>query len=188
MISLGIDGGLSGGLALIESGERRRVIFACSVPTMGEDAKKRVNVVAVLAVLQRHKIDHAFIERAQAMPDQGASSGFHYGRAVGALEASVMGMQIPLTIVEASAWKRHHGLIKPSDLSSDEWRKIAKKQSRARAIMLYPESPFWPLVGDHNVAEAALIGDYGLSILEGTAHRAGERKKPNKNGQLRLGV
>lgn len=163
MIALGIDGGLSGGLALIEVGERRRILFACRIPVMGEGPKKRVHVRAVLAILQKHKIDHAFMERAQAMPSidkngrkqgQGASSAFNYGRAVGATEACVQGMMIPLTFVEASVWKREQGLIKTD-----------KEDSRQRAILLYPDCPFWPLKGDHNVAEAALIGDHGLNKL-----------------------
>jgi hypothetical protein len=42
-----------------------------------------------------YKPQHAYIERAQAMPKQGASSGFKYGRAVGAIEATLACCEIP---------------------------------------------------------------------------------------------
>ena len=56
--------------------------------------------------IDRHKPIRALIERAQAMPKQGASSGFKYGRAVGAIEAVITLCEIPVTIVEPSVWKR----------------------------------------------------------------------------------
>lgn len=165
MLVLGIDPGLSGGLALIESGEGRRVVFAVDIPVMGVASKQRVHARGVLQILQKHKIDHAFIERAQAMPDQGSSSGFNYGRAVGALEACVEGMMIPISFVEPTAWKKTHGLTKPAGIDAKEWRKVVKENSRQRAILIYPACPFWNRKLDHGRAEAALIADHGLSIL-----------------------
>jgi crossover junction endodeoxyribonuclease RuvC len=174
LIILGIDPGLSGGLAIIKVGDARQLLFAGDVPTTGEKAKKRVQVGAVLDILQKYKPTHALIERAQAMPDQGASSGFNYGRAVGSLEACVQGMQIPLTVIESTAWKKFHGLIKTE-----------KEDSRQRAIMLYPAAPFFPLKRHHNLAEATLIADYGISLLSG-APRPKIVKPPPKAAQLDL--
>jgi uncharacterized protein YbjT (DUF2867 family) len=39
---------------------------------------------------------------------QGASSGFEYGRAVGAIEAVLACCEIPMTVIEPSAWKKLH--------------------------------------------------------------------------------
>lgn len=177
MIVLGIDPGLSGGLAIVEVAEARRLLFAGDIPTTGEAAKARVYVGEVLRIFQKYKPTHALIERAQAMPDQGASSGFNYGRAVGAIEACAQGMMIPLTIIESSAWKKFHGLIKPSDVDGKAWSKIVKENSRQRAIMLYPGAGFFPNKGHHNRAEAALIADYGASLLSGAAPQRGEKPK-----------
>lgn len=164
MIILGIDPGISGGLALIESGERPRLLEAIDIPITGEAAKQRVNVTAVIRFIKRAQA--GFIERAQAMPDQGASSGFLYGRAVGALEATIVGMGIPHTIVESSAWKKSHGLIKPSDIDGKAWSRVVKENSRQRALQLFPEGQqFFPLKKDHGKAEAALIGRHGLILL-----------------------
>jgi hypothetical protein len=41
----------------------------------------------------------------RAMPNQGASSGFKYGGAVGAIEAVLACCEIPMTGIEPSAWK-----------------------------------------------------------------------------------
>lgn len=163
MIVLGIDPGLSGGLALVascgpHSDGRPRLLAVTDVPTTGEKAKRRVDVAAVLEFVRRHPPDHAVIERAQAMPDQGASSGFVYGRAVGALEACVDGLMIPSTVIESSAWKKAHGLLKRQ-----------KEDSRQRAVNLFPGAPGFERKLDHNRAEAALIAWYGVMLLRGNA-------------------
>jgi hypothetical protein len=61
----------------------------------GTGAKERVDAIALRAWIVTHKPQHAYIERAQAMPKQGASSGFKYGRAVGAIEATLACCEIP---------------------------------------------------------------------------------------------
>ena len=168
MVILGIDPGLCGGIALIESGNSPRVLLAADIPTTGDLAKKRVNVSAVLAYIQKFRPDHGFIERAQAMPDQGASSGFNYGRAVGSLEACVQGSRVPLTIIESTAWKRAHGLIKPQGVDGKEWSKVVKENSRQRALMLFPDAAFFfARKLDHGRAESCLIAHYGLQYLAG---------------------
>lgn len=127
----------------------------------GEHAKRRVDVIAVMQWIRRHSPDHAIVERAQAMPEQGSSSGFNYGRAVGALEACVVGLLIPHTVVEARAWKHANGLIKTD-----------KEASRQRAIQLFPGGhEFFARRMDHNRAEASLLAWYGLQLLRGQNER-----------------
>lgn len=161
MFVLGVDPGLSGGLALVRSGDRPTLIAVSDVPTTGEKAKRRVDVPSVLEFIrsQGRTPDHAVIERGQAMPDQGASSGYIYGRAVGALEACIEGLMIPHTIIEASAWKKAHALIGRD-----------KEDSRQRAIKLFPGTPGFERKMDHNKAEACLIAWYGLMLLRGAPH------------------
>jgi hypothetical protein len=69
----------------------------------------------------------ACIERAQAYPGQGASSGFSYGRTVVAIEATVALCQIPMILVEASGWKRRLHLPGKD-----------KEAARQRALQLFP--------------------------------------------------
>jgi crossover junction endodeoxyribonuclease RuvC len=91
------------------------------------------------------------IERAQAMPHQGASSGFKYGRAVGAIEAAITLCSIPVEIVEPPAWKRFWKLPGKD-----------KESARQKALQLFPAAHEVPArKRDHNKAESALIALYG---------------------------
>ena len=105
---LGVDPGIRGGLAIVavEDGAAPRLVEAIDIPVIGTGAKERVDVAAIRNFIDRHQPIRALIERAQAMPKQGASSGFKYGRAVGAIEAAIALCSIPVEIVEPSVWKR----------------------------------------------------------------------------------
>ena len=85
---LGIDSGIRGGRAVVavEDGAAPRLVAAIDIPVIGTGAKERVDVAAIRNFIEQHKPIRALIERAQAMPKQGSSSGFKYGRAVGAIE------------------------------------------------------------------------------------------------------
>jgi crossover junction endodeoxyribonuclease RuvC len=150
---LGVDPGVRGGLAVvaIDDGAAPRLIEAIDIPVVGTGAKERVDAIAIRAWIASHKPDHAYVERAQARPGQGASSGFKYGRAVGAIEAAIALSGTPMTVVEPSAWKKFHQL-----------RGGEKEASRQRALQLFPEAH--ALLGrrkDHGRGEAALLALYG---------------------------
>jgi crossover junction endodeoxyribonuclease RuvC len=151
-VFLGIDPGVHGGLATVEitDGAAPVLVEAIDVPTVGTGAKERVDVAAIRNFIGRHNPVHALIERAQAMPKQGASSGFKYGRAVGALEATIALCSIPLEIIEPSVWKRH-------------WRLPGKDKEAARqkALQLFPDAhAVLARKRDHGRSEAALIALY----------------------------
>ena len=84
------------------------------------------------------------------MPKQGASSG--YGRAVGAIEAVLSCCEIPMTIVEPTAWKKFHQL-----------RGSDKEARRQRALQLFPEQATkLARKKDHARADAMLLAYFGL--------------------------
>ena len=146
---LGIDPGIHGGLAIVEidNGVAPRVIDAIDIPVTGVGAKERVDVLAIRTWILTHKPDHAMIERAQAMPKQGTSSGFKYGRATGALEAVIACCEIPMTIVEPSMWKKAHHL-----------RGGDKEGARQLALQRFPAAhALLARKRDHQRGEAALI-------------------------------
>ena len=150
---LGIDPGIRGGLAIVEinDGAAPQLIDAIDIPAIGVGAKERVDVAAIRNFIDRHKPTHALIERAQAMPKQGASSGFKYGRAVGAIEAAITQCSIPVEIVEPSAWKRFWKLPGKD-----------KESGRQKALQLFPAAhAALARKRDHGRAEASLIALYG---------------------------
>ena len=89
------------------------------------------------------------------MPRQGASSGFKYGRVVGAIEAALMLCAVPLIIVEPSRWKRHFHL-----------HGADKEGARQLTIRMFPrEHRFFARRKDHNRSESVLIGIYGAQTM-----------------------
>ena len=147
---LGVDPGIRGGLAIIAidaNSTAPRLVDTIDIPVTGVGAKERVDVLAIRDWIVQHAPQHALIERAQAMPKQGASSGFKYGRAVGSLEAVIECCEIPLTIIEPSVWKKFHQLH-----GGD------KEGGRQRALQLFPAAhALLTRKRDHGRAEAALI-------------------------------
>jgi crossover junction endodeoxyribonuclease RuvC len=146
---LGIDPRIRGGCAIVivSDGAAPTLIDAIDIPVAGVGAKERVNVLALRAWIRQHQPDRAVIERAQAMPKQGASSGFKFGRATGALEATIACCEIPMTIIEPTMWKKAHHL-----------RGSEKEASRQRALQLFPAAhALFARKKDHGRAEAALI-------------------------------
>jgi crossover junction endodeoxyribonuclease RuvC len=146
---LGVDPGIHGGLAIvvIDDGAAPQLIDAIDIPVTGVGAKERADVLAVRKWIVMHAPQHAYIERAQAMPKQGSSSGFKYGRAVGALEAVLACCEIPMTIIEPSVWKKAHRLH-----GGD------KEGSRQRALQLFPAAhALLARKKNHGRGEAALI-------------------------------
>jgi crossover junction endodeoxyribonuclease RuvC len=155
---LGIDGGLRGGLAVVEisNDAAPMLLAAIDVPVVGVGAKERVDPLTIRAWLIEHRPSIAFIERAQAMPKQGASSGFKYGRAVGTIEGIIAICEIAMTVIEPAQWKKFHGL-----------RGKDKEGSRQRALQLFPAAhALFAKKKDHGKAEAALIALAGLKWRE----------------------
>jgi crossover junction endodeoxyribonuclease RuvC len=155
-VFLGIDSGIHGALAGVTiTTDGPRIVDAIDIPTIGVKAKERVNVHAVQEWILRHGPFRAFIERGQAMPRQGASSGYKFGRAVGAIEATVALCNVPLEIVEPSVWKRALKL-KGKD----------KEGARQRALELFPHAQhLLTRRKDHQRAEAMLIAYFGAWFL-----------------------
>ena len=168
---LGVDPGVRGGLAIVvvdADGAAPQLVDAIDIPVAGIGAKERVDVLTIRNWIAQHAPAHALIERAQAMPKQGASSGFKYGRAVGAIEAVTACCVIPLTIVEPAMWKKFHAL-----------RGGDKESGRQRALQLFPTAhALLARKKDHGRAEAALIALYQLNRIPAQAGSAAGTVSP----------
>jgi crossover junction endodeoxyribonuclease RuvC len=94
---LGIDPGQTGALAIVElnDGAAPELIFLIDVPMIGTGARERVDVIQIRDWIIAHKPEHAVLERSQALPRQGSSSGHKFGRTAGALEAAVVLSGVP---------------------------------------------------------------------------------------------
>ena len=152
----GIDPGLTGAIAMMDVRAISTILVdIIDVPITGSGAKQSVDVILLQEWIQRHGPRHAFLERAQAMPRQGSSSGFKYGRCTGALEATLLLCAVPLVVVEPSRWKRHFHL-----------QGADKEGARQLTIRMFPrEHRFFARRKDHNRSEAVLIGVYGAQTV-----------------------
>ena len=152
----GIDPGLTGAIAMMDVRAISTILVdIIDVPITGSGAKQSVDVILLQEWILRHGPRHAFLERAQAMPRQGASSGFKYGRVVGAIEAALMLCAVPLIVVEPSRWKRHFHL-----------HGADKEGARQLTIRMFPrEHRFFARRKDHNRSESVLIGIYGAQTM-----------------------
>lgn len=147
MMILGIDPGLSGAIALLD--RDGSLLAAHDMPAVDHavsPAALRALIDALPGVPRE-----AWIEQVSAMPKQGVSSTFAFGRAYGIAEGVVSAMGIAVRFVRPHAWKSHHRV------SSD------KESSRALALRLWPsQAELFARKRDENRAEAALIARYGF--------------------------
>jgi crossover junction endodeoxyribonuclease RuvC len=158
---VGIDPGLSGSLFFMQP-DHPSTGEAVDLPvhqlTRGGRKRRELDVAGLIGILTLRRIDHAFLEQAGAMPGQGVSSVFAYGKCYGALIGILASRNIPLSLVPPARWKRALGVPK------------AKDGARARASQLLPScASQWRLKNQHGRAEAALLALYGVRQLGGTA-------------------
>jgi hypothetical protein len=170
---VGIDPGMTGALAVVERdvGSKLRVVTIIDMPVMGgKRTEREVDDIALIKFLREMAPDHAFIERSQSMPDDGAMAAFKYGYVVGQIRACVRGCKVPFTLVAPVTWKNFHK-IKKGDLVGV----AVKELSRHKAINLFPSAhELLRNKGHHNRAEALLIASWGYlngAPIEDTGNR-----------------
>lgn len=96
---VGIDPGQKGGIAIIDEGG----ITAEAMPMQD----KSIQIREICEYLEPLKNPFTVIEKVHAMPDQGVSSTFTFGRGVGELIGMLKVLQIPYFEVTPQAWKKH---------------------------------------------------------------------------------
>lgn len=163
MTILAIDPGLNNGIAVLDV--ERRLLLATEIPVIGEAANKRLNLASFADILAQFHVGHAVIEDVSAMPRQGVSSMFRFGRAAGAVEGGLAALKLPTTFVRPAVWKRAIGAKAKRD-----------EDVRALAIQTWPDMAHrFARKCDHNRAEAALIG---LWFLQHSGWRTADTGTP----------
>lgn len=136
---LGIDPGETGAIAILHNSQYEFDVY--DMPPNPADLAELIGTLG--------DIDMAYLEKAQAMPNQGVSSMFNYGVGYGTIIGILAARSIPYTLITPAVWKRALGLTgKPKDAS------------RALARSWFPHAPL-SRVKDHGRAEALLIAEWG---------------------------
>lgn len=153
---IGIDNGLSGGIAILES---RKIIELMSMPTVvGSNNRKEYDILAIIKILEKHKKGATMIiEKAQAMPILGSVQAFSFGKLYGIMLCLAVALKIPHSIVHARTWQKEMF----RDISSDN----TKQASAIIAKQLYPEQTFLATERSKKIhdglTDAILIATYG---------------------------
>ncbi len=144
---LGIDPGKSGGLAIVENKVNQipRIVKAIKMPTLIVNTKKIIDIVSLKNQIGDTSISIAVIEKVHAMPRQGVTSSFQFGRSYGAVEGLCQIITSRIDYVSPSVWKKFMGLNSSKQASLD----LAK--------LKFGNEKIWDVKSNDGIAEAALI-------------------------------
>ena len=152
---LAIDPGLTGALCLYDP--ETKLIEILDMPVLevkrGKGMKHEISPYLLRELLYFRKITKAYIEKVGAMPGQGTSSMFQFGRGVGQVEGVLAGLNIPVEYVTPQAWIKGMGV------------RGGKDGSREKATQLLPQcAHFFQRKKDHGRADACLIALYKARV------------------------
>ena len=150
---IGIDPGLSGGIAILENNKVQR-LYDMPVMSEGKKNKKQLNsaqrVKLIKDNIESQEEVSVIVEQVNAMPGQGVTSMFNFGQTFGAIKGICAALGLPIFFVRPSKWKKHFELINSS-----------KDASRTKAIEMYPSlSDQLSKKKDVNKSDAILIARF----------------------------
>ena len=168
---IGIDPGLSGGIAIITEGKRINRIELVVMPIIISGKKKTLNNLMLatkfssLAVICRDC--YAILEQQQPMPKQGVTSMFSIGYGFGALKQCLVDFNIPHEVVRAQVWQKEFGISG------------RKGNTKAQALQicqsLFPDTNLLATERSkkphEGIVDAFLIAEYGRRRYGGTAKK-----------------
>lgn len=170
-VIIGIDPGLNGGIGVITP----LAYTVHDMPVLTVIAGRKRNKKGIMVDVKREKYNiaevkrmlmqirdeahlnnypvEAWLEKSQAMPDQGSVSNFNYGVGFGILQAVVTCLDIPLNLIAPVTWKQK--------IMAGQGKK--KDAAVYRAQQLFPSAVLKGPKGGllDGRAEALLIAQYG---------------------------
>ena len=146
MIYIGIDAGsVSGALGAIDHDSN--YVSSFMIDHKDKHILALVFKSRILSVVDPKEGAQICMEQVHSMPNQGVSSTFAFGRAVGVISAVCELTNYPFHLVTPQRWKKHFGLTADKNEALDLARKLFPKASLK-------------LKKDINRAEALLIAEY----------------------------
>ena len=127
---IGIDPGLSGGIAVLDN---LKIFDIYDMPIMSEGKKNKnqLNSAQLVNIIKNNIISNGntflIVEQVSAMPGQGVTSMFNFGQTFGSIKGICAALNLPIFFVRPAKWKKHFDLINSS-----------KDASRTKVIEMYP--------------------------------------------------
>ena len=149
---IGIDPGLSGALAFLAP--ELQIVEFFDIPTIKTGKTRKVIYSEIQMILDTWTLLGPaifIIEKTHAMPKQGVTSMFNFGKICGVLLGIASTYRLPIHEVAPQTWKK--SILKDSQKEKDD--------SRIKAIELFPRlHKNLKLKKHHNRAEALLLAEY----------------------------
>ena len=145
MIYIGIDPGESGALAMI-NGESGRTLVR---PFDSEEYNTALELFAP-------EDSFCIVERVSAMPVQGVTVVFNFGRNYGYIQGLLTAHRIPYQLVRPQAWKREFGCTRDKNTSIAVCKRLFPGVNLKRTERCKKEHD--------GMAEALLMAEYGRRI------------------------
>jgi Holliday junction resolvasome RuvABC endonuclease subunit len=142
MITIGIDPGKNGGIAVIDE---QGHAHADKMPETLQDLFEHFDSLNLSHTGDRR----AYIEQVHSSPQMGVKSAFTFGNGFGHLEMALTACGIPFERIRPQAWQKALGCMTKGD----------KNVSKRRAQELFPT-----LKITHSTADALLIAEYGRRL------------------------
>lgn len=145
MLTLGIDPGLTGALALLDAEGQPELV--ADLPIIRDRSLAWIDGGVLQSTIRdalRGRPCRAVVERVSAMPKQGIASSFVFGVGFGAVLATLQTLRLPIELVTPASWKLALGLGKDKRASLDRARllfpmadlSLAKHDGRAEALLI----------------------------------------------------
>lgn len=143
MLIIGIDPGLSGGIAAISSASE--LLDVADLPVIRDGKLSWIDGGELrswlLGVIGEKRV---IIERVTPMPKQGLGSTFNFGVGFGSVLGVAQSLGLPIELVTAATWKGALGLSRDKRASLDKARllypsaqlHLAKHEGRAEALLI----------------------------------------------------
>lgn len=161
MVFIGIDPGLTGGIAVLDS-ESRPLYVGAFTPDLGEfnpyrfaDTLTNIRLASPVSILPSTCMVVG-LEKVHAMPGQGVSSMFTFGTVYGKIQGVLAAKHIPYQLVTPQAW------TKVMLAGEDK----AEKKNRAKLVVkkLWPDLPLHATARSRTMhsgmADAILIAEF----------------------------
>lgn len=156
----GVDIGLGGALVFFQPDPEETIVEIFDMPVLQSGAKGKgmVSGTMVADILKQHEAP-VWIEMVSAMPNQGVSSMFNFGRSYGVVIGVVDALYYPINFVTPHKWQSKMNVN-------------GKDGSREKAIQMLPKySSFFQRKKDNGRSDASLIAMYGFMFGESVENR-----------------
>jgi len=156
VIVIGIDPGISGAIARYNSSEASAAtqLIIWDMPILEVNKKKTISPYLVANILKEAAAP-VYIEKVAAMPNQGVTSMFNFGKGFGVILGAAAGLGLQTTQVTPQQWMKALKCQRGKDAN------------RQRACELFPQyADMFARKKDDGRADAALLAYYAASFVE----------------------